>query len=104
MYSPDAVEQIRLVRSALAVGFTIAELADIFKTRNSGAAPCKEVRAMAALKLTSLEELIQKMHLLRRELRGLLRRWDKMLTATVPGQQARLLEILVSQKSKGDEK
>ena len=25
MYSPDAVEQIRLVRSALAVGFTIAE-------------------------------------------------------------------------------
>ena len=102
MFSPDTVEQIRLVRSSLAMGFTIAELARILKTRNAGGVPCKEVRAMAAMKLSSLEEHIQKMHLLRRELKGLLRRWDRMLKAAAPGQQARLLEIIVSHKSKGD--
>jgi len=104
MYSTDAVEKIRLIRSALAVGFTIAELSRIFKTRNAGGAPCREVRAQAVLKLKNLEEHIQKMHLLRSELKGIIRRWDKMLRGTTPGQQAHLLEILVSRKSKGDQK
>ena len=57
---------------------------------------------MATMKLAGLERRIQEMELLRRELKRLVRRWNKMLNAVTPGQPARLLEILVSQKSKGD--
>ena len=104
MYSSDAVEQIRIIRSALAVGFTNAELSRIFRTRNAGGAPCREVRAIAGVKLENLEQDIQRMQMLRRELKRVIRCWDKMLTAARPGQQAHLLEILLSQKSKGDRK
>jgi DNA-binding transcriptional MerR regulator len=101
MYSSEAVEQVRLIRSALAVGFTIAELSRIFKTRNAGGAPCQDVRAMAYRKLKDLEDNIHEMLSLRRELKRVLRRWDKMLKAAGPGQKAHLLQILVSRKSKG---
>jgi DNA-binding transcriptional MerR regulator len=104
VYSSDAVEQIRLIRSALDVGFTIAELSRIFKTRHAGGAPCAEVRTMAGVKLRDLERDIAKMQSLRRELRTLIRRWDGILKTTRPGQPAHLLQVLVSHKSKGDRK
>jgi len=104
VYSHDAVPQIRLIRSALDVGFTIAELSRIFKIRNAGGAPCAEVLMLAGVKLRNLERDITDMQSLRRELKALIRRWDGMLKRTRPGHQAHLLQVLVSHQSKGDRK
>jgi DNA-binding transcriptional MerR regulator len=38
------------------MGFSVAELANIFRERNSGGAPCRRVRKLATEKLAILEE------------------------------------------------
>lgn len=51
VYDAETIERVRVVRRAIAVGFSVAELARIFRQRAAGRPPCREVRAMAARKL-----------------------------------------------------
>src|SRR5688572_30170814 len=51
LYSPEAVERVRLVRRALAVGFTLHDLAAVLAQRDRGGAPCRNVRALVADRL-----------------------------------------------------
>lgn len=78
-----------MIRGALSIGFSVTELADILRERNSGAAPCHRVRKMAAEKLVDLEARL-------RDLRETLREWDRLLTKTPHGKQARLLETFAA--------
>lgn len=93
-YTRETLERVRLVRRALAVGFTLDELASILRERDGGGAPCKEVRALAAAKLRDVERRLEEMIALRDELRRMLRNWDKKLAGRAAGEQARLLEAL----------
>jgi DNA-binding transcriptional MerR regulator len=93
-YPPEAQVRVMAVRRALALGFSLAELARIFRVRERGGAPCREVRRMAEGKLAEIEKRLAEMSALRDELRGLLEDWDKRLEATPEGTQARLLERL----------
>jgi len=81
-----------MIRAGLSIGFSVAELADIFSERNSGGAPCRRVRRLAAEKLAVLEERLCELQSWRRELRLTLLTWDRMLAKTPRGKQARLLE------------
>jgi DNA-binding transcriptional MerR regulator len=81
-----------MIRAGLSIGFSVAELADIFSERNSGGAPCHRVRKLAAEKLVVLEERLRELQSWRRELRSTLLAWDRMLAETPRGKQARLLE------------
>ena len=101
MFAPEVIERVRLIRSALSVGFTIRELSRIFHIRDRGGVPCAEVRSLAALKLDHLENRIAEMQELRVKLRSLIKMWDGMLSNVASGDQARLLDVLVS-KNKGD--
>ena len=49
-YPENAVERVRMIRQALAVGFTLDELSTIFKVFDGGGAPCQQVRTLAAQK------------------------------------------------------
>jgi DNA-binding transcriptional MerR regulator len=91
-YLPESLDRVRLVQHALAVGFTLDELARVVRIRDEGGAPCREVRALAAAKLGSLEDQLRALSLLRDELRGLLEEWDARLARTPKGQRARLLD------------
>lgn len=95
-YPPHAVERVRLIRSALAIGFKLDDLSRILKTRDAGGAPCQQVRALAAAKLVELETLVSEMTLLRDGLREVLQAWDKRLAAASLEQPARLLEMLAA--------
>jgi DNA-binding transcriptional MerR regulator len=101
MFTPEVIERVRLIRSALSVGFTIRELSRIFRIRDRGGVPCAEVRSLAEGKLDQLEKRIAEMQELRLKLRGLIKMWDGMLSNVPSGHQARLLDVLVS-KNKGD--
>ena len=92
VFSPDSLARMRLIRAGLSIGFSIAELADILRERNSGGAPCRRVRQLAGEKLAVLEERLRELQSWRRELRSMLFAWDRMLTKTPRGKQARLLE------------
>lgn len=93
-YPPEALDRVRLVRRALAVGFTLDELARVLSVRDRGAAPCRQVRELAAAKLADIEERLARMIELRDELRSTLKEWDGRLAETPDGRRAGLLEAL----------
>jgi MerR family Zn(II)-responsive transcriptional regulator of zntA len=93
-YAAETLDRVRLVRRALAVGFTLDELARILKQRDNGRAPCREVRKLAASKLAEIEERLNEMATVRDELRATIKDWDAKLNRTADGNQARLLEAL----------
>ena len=93
-YPASALQRVRLIRRALAVGFTLDELASVLSVRDRGGAPCMEVRALAAAKLSDVETRLREMSELRKELRAVLKDWDIRLEHRAPGQRAHLLESL----------
>jgi DNA-binding transcriptional MerR regulator len=93
-YPPEAEKRVRMIRRALALGFTLRELAHIFRVREKGGAPCREVRALAAAKLADLDRQLSDLSALRAHLARLLGDWDERLGATAPGTRAGLLESL----------
>ena len=95
-YPPEALARVLLVRRALGVGFTLAELARILRVRDRGGAPCREVRELAAAKLAGVEEQLRALASLRDELRATLAGWDARLSKTEDGGRAGLLETLAA--------
>ena len=53
LFPPEALARVRLIRGALSIGFSVAELAAILRERDQGGAPCRRVRELAANKLVS---------------------------------------------------
>jgi DNA-binding transcriptional MerR regulator len=95
-YPPEALARVLLVRRALGVGFTLAELARILRVRDRGGAPCREVRELAAAKLADVEEQLGSLAALRDELRATLEGWDTRLSKTSDGGRAGLLDALAA--------
>lgn len=93
-YPASAVDRVRLIRRALAIGFSLDELRRILQSRDRGGTPCQGVRALAASKLSQLEQRIAELEGLRDQLRSLLIDWDGRLARTPNGEPARLLESL----------
>ena len=95
LYPPEAVDRVRLIRHALAVGFSLPELANILKVRDKAGAPCRQVRRLLEEKLLTMDEQIADLVAMRDHLRTILTDWDERLAQTPEGKPARLLETLV---------
>jgi DNA-binding transcriptional MerR regulator len=96
IYPPSAPARIQLVRRALALGFTLAELARALRARDAGSSPCRAVRDLAARKLKAVERELVDLTTLRDALRQTLEDWDGRLARTERGRQARLLDYVVA--------
>ena len=96
VYTADAVKRVQLVRRALSVGFSLAELVWVLKLRDSGGAPCKQVRALAASKLERIDQQMEELRCMRTQLVDLFAVWDERLGNTPAGERAGLLEMLPS--------
>jgi DNA-binding transcriptional MerR regulator len=99
VYTPEAVARVRMIRSALAVGFTVDDLAPVLKARDRGEAPCHRVRELAGAKLELLEQRRRELARTCNELRRLLRQWDIRLARTPRGSRAELLVSLAEAKT-----
>lgn len=95
-YPASDLERVRLVRSALGIGFTLDELARILTLRDRGGAPCHQVRALAGTKLAEVEAQLLELTALRDDLRSLLKNWDTLLAKNPPAERAGLLESLAA--------
>ena len=95
-FPSEALTRVRLIRGALAIGFSVRELAAIFAERDSGGAPCHRVRALAREKLAAVEVALRNLQVWRRELKATLSEWDRLLRKTPRGQRAGLLEAFVT--------
>jgi MerR family copper efflux transcriptional regulator len=103
-YHPAATAgRVRLIRRALAIGFSLAELARILRQRDGGTPPCRGVRALAGEKLDELDRRIGEMTAMRAELAGIVEEWDERLAATRDGEPALLLEQLQHRKERNDD-
>jgi len=96
MYPPGAMDRVQLVQRALQIGFSLAELSDIFQTRDSGGAPCRRVLSLAEEKLGALGKQIRELRRTERRLRALIRDWRSRLARTSRGKKAMLLQTLSS--------
>ena len=94
LYPPEAVDRVRLIQRALAVGFSLAELAKTLKVRDEGGSPCRQVKHLLEQKLSQMDEQITDLVAMRDHLRTVLIDWDRRLAHTADGQPARLLETL----------
>ena len=88
----EAAGRVMLIRRAIAIGFSLAEVARILKQRDSGSPPCRTVRALAGEKLEALDRRIAEMVATRDDLARLIEQWDARLATTREGEAARLLE------------
>jgi DNA-binding transcriptional MerR regulator len=95
-YPPEAVARVSLIRSALAIGFTLNELSTVLKIRDAGGVPCHKVRNLAASKLRALDGHIRRLLELRDHLILVLARWEQVLGQGQPRSRARLLESLAA--------
>jgi DNA-binding transcriptional MerR regulator len=93
-YSEESVRRVRIVRRALSIGFTLDELAALFRQRRGGTPPCRRVRALVEEKMTELDERIRTLNALRETLGRTVASWDEKLAATPEGGFAYLLDDL----------
>lgn len=98
-YSPEDVHRVRLVRRALAVGFTLDEPARILRMRERGGAPCRQVRDLAAAKLVAVKSLLREVTVMRDALQRVLREWNRKLAGSPAGERVGLLEALAADDS-----
>jgi len=99
-YPTEAAARVRLVRSALSVGFSLAELTTLLKMRSGGRFPCHETRKLAESKLIEVRRQLKELAGMRRQLERILSDWDARLARTAKGQPARLLETLPDRLSR----
>lgn len=93
-YPAEALTRVLLIQRALSVGFSLDELARIFRVREHGRPPCVEVRALAARKLDEVESQIESLIAFRETLRSTLEDWDARLAKRGANEPAKLLESL----------
>lgn len=95
-YPREMLDRVRLVQRALRVGFTLAELARILKSRDKGGVPCREVRGLAETKLRNVEEQLRELTCLRDDLCATLQDWDSRLASAAADERAGLLDALAA--------
>jgi DNA-binding transcriptional MerR regulator len=93
-YPANSLDRVRLIQSALKVGFSLSELATILRMRDRGDVPCHRVRAIAEHKLEEVKQQINDLLGMRDQLERILKDGDARLARTGKGKPARLLESL----------
>jgi|SRR5579862_676921 len=93
LYPASAVDRVFVVQRALCIGFTLAELADVFKVRDGGGTPCHRVFELAQAKLVGIDAEIAALKQTRGDLIKVLADWRKRLNMS-SGQRVHLLQSL----------
>lgn len=100
VYSSEAFDRVQLIRSAIAIEFSVRELAQILDERDKGKAPCRKVHALATQKLSELDAQLNEIKALRKRLDSILKDWQRKLKKTPHDHQARLLDSIRPRKTR----
>ncbi len=87
-YSQESLHQVRFIRKAQGLGFTLEEISGLMQLDERKA--CKETRAAAALKLDLIEKKLSEISRIRRALKRLIRSCD----AQVAGDPCPMIHLL----------
>lgn len=67
-YPPEAVRVVRFIKRAQELGFTLREIEELLRLRESQGASCADVRAAARSKLDDIDRKIRSLHAIKRAL------------------------------------
>lgn len=76
-YPPETVKRIRFIQHAKDAGFTLGEIGELLRLRQSKRDSCTRIRDRANLKLQDVERRLQDLNVIRDALAGLVNRCDK---------------------------
>lgn len=94
LWNAHEVQYLKWVAPAKRAGFTLHELAEIFRMYRAGSPPCRTVRALLQRKLTDLDREIDELSALRRKLRRVFVQWNGRLRQAAPGEFVPLFDDL----------
>jgi MerR family transcriptional regulator, copper efflux regulator len=94
VYPASALERVLVVQRALRIGFTLAELAEVLKARDAGAAPCRRVYQLAQDKLRGIEVDIEALKRTKRYVKKVLSDWEHRIQRAGSGEKSHLLYSL----------
>jgi len=94
VYPVETLERVKMVRRALAFGFSLAELASVLRVRDEGGRPCRAAHKLGKAKLVEVEHKLKELLSLRAQLKRALRDWKRRLARTASTERAKLLESL----------
>lgn len=76
-YSEQTIEELRFIKKAQALGFSLAEVADIFDLSRSSRVPCAQVLSLGHQHLAAVDERIRQLRAFRDQLASELAKWDQ---------------------------
>lgn len=75
-YTPDTIERVQFIKKAQSLQFSLAEIQQILGVRRQGDPACPLVRDLLNQKIAELEEHIDRMTVLKRDLEVYRDRWS----------------------------
>ena len=75
-YSETTVEELRFIKKAQALGFSLEEIGEILKLSRAGDTPCAHVLDLARRHLQAVDDRIGQLARFRDMLSGEIRKWD----------------------------
>lgn len=94
VWTPREVQYLKWVAPAKRAGFTLLELAEIFRRYRTGTPPCRTVQDLLRKKLIELDQKIDELSTIRSELRRVFVRWKRRLRQAATGEFVPLFEDL----------
>jgi DNA-binding transcriptional MerR regulator len=79
-YSEHTVEELRFIKKAQALGFSLDEVGEILTLSRSGKAPCAEVLSLAHQHLAAVDERLRQLQVFREQLASELAKWEGQKT------------------------
>jgi Hg(II)-responsive transcriptional regulator len=71
LYTSEAVRQVRFIKKAQLLGFTLEEIRDLIGLSHAAPAPCREVRDLVDRKIAFIDEKIRQLQSMQKALRTL---------------------------------
>jgi DNA-binding transcriptional MerR regulator len=93
-YTAETIARVLQIRRALALGFGLRELADIFSIRRRGGAPCRKALGILEQRLVDVEARLAELAALRKLMKTTVSDWRQRVDAASPSTPVMLLETL----------
>jgi DNA-binding transcriptional MerR regulator len=84
-YTQSNLEELRFIKKAQALGFSLEETGEILRLTREGAAPCSHVLDLARRHLAAVEERIQQLRRFRGQLAGEISKWEEQRQPSCSG-------------------
>jgi DNA-binding transcriptional MerR regulator len=92
VYGEQTIRRLNVIRNARRFGFSLSEIRQFMKVRDSGGAPCAQVHRAAERRLAEVDAQMRELARLRRAMRETLKHWNERLGSAEPGRRVGLLE------------